>query len=254
MNDHHKFDDTDLDHLHAAVDREKPDVQPGQEPAPLWVFVTAMVAMIFGGGYAGAYIDPYHNAPVDPRGPGIETGPPLNPFEAAMKRGATTFNNCQGCHQATGMGQPGTYPPLAGSDWVKGGTERIARIAMFGLAGPVTVNGVNYNNVMVPPVLTDGEIADVLTYVRNSWGNQAPMVTKDMVKKVRAAVTGHAGPWQAGDLEPFAEKNIPGEIPAGPGATVPAAPAPGAPPAPGAAPAAAPGPVPAAAPAPELKK
>lgn len=50
------FDNTDLDRLHAAVKREKPDAQPGREPAPLWVFVASMAAMVLAGGYAGAYV------------------------------------------------------------------------------------------------------------------------------------------------------------------------------------------------------
>jgi mono/diheme cytochrome c family protein len=249
MNDQHNFDDTDIDSLHAAVKREKIVPQPGHEPAPVWVFIGTMIVMILGGGYAGAFMGNISNKPEDPRIGGPGEAAQLDPFQTAMKHGATIFNNCAGCHQATGVGQPGLIPPLAGSDWVLGGTERTARIAMFGLAGPVTVKGAAFNNVMVPPVMSDGEIADVLTYVRNSWGNSAPMVTKEMVKKVRAAVGAHAGPWQPADLQPFADKNIPGEIPAGPGATAPAAAPPGAPPA-----AAASGAPPAAGPPGEAKK
>lgn len=78
--------------------------------------------------------------------------------------------------------------------------------------------------------MTDSEIANVLTYIRNSWGNQGTMVTKDMISKVREATKGHAGPWTGPDLEPLKDKHIPGEIPAGPGAT--AAPAPVGAPAP----------------------
>ena len=117
--------------------------------------------------------------------------------------------------------------------------------AMFGMAGPVTVKGANYNNVMTPPPLSDQEIAYVLTYIRNSWGNQGHMVTKEMVAKVRGAVAGHVGPWNPADIQQYAEKDIPGDIPDGPGATVPPPAAPGAAPAPGAAAPAAPAPAPA---------
>src|SRR5436190_23456561 len=101
------FDSTDLDSLHSAVKREKPDVQPGHEPAPLWVFVASMAAMIFGGGYAGAYVGNFdfknnHSAfagkPLDPRPIPHEEGAQLDPFQVAMKKGSTVVNTCQGCH------------------------------------------------------------------------------------------------------------------------------------------------------------
>jgi mono/diheme cytochrome c family protein len=237
------FDSTDLDSLHTAVKREKPDVQPGREPAPLWVFVASMAAMIFGGGYAGAYVgnfdfqnnSAFAGKPVDPRP--IEHGVDvqLDAFQLAMKKGPNVFNTCQGCHQVNGAGVPGTYPPLAGSDWVHGGTERIARVVIHGLVGPVTVKGGNYNFPGgMPPQgqLSDKELSYVLTYIRNSWGNQGSMVTPEMVAKVREASKGHVGQMTAADLEPFKDKNIEGEIPAGPGATVVPAAAPAAAPAP----------------------
>lgn len=231
------FDSTDLDRLHAAVKREKPDVSPGNEPAPLWVFVASMVAMIFGGGYAGAYVGNFefeNNAsfvgkPADPRPVPHETGPALDPFALAMKKGATVYNNCQGCHQVSGAGQPGLIPPLAGSDWVtgpNGGTERIIRVVLNGLSGPVAVKGTNYNNVMPPQGhLSDKELAWVVTYIRNTWGNEGTMVTPEMVAEVRESSKSHAGPWTQADLDAFKDKNVKGEIPAGPGATAAPAPA-----------------------------
>src|SRR4051812_48228252 len=170
------FDSTDLDSLHSAVKREKPDVQPGREPAPLWVFVASMAAMIFGGGYAGAYVgnfdfknnSAFAGKPTDPRP--IEHGPDvqLDPFQTAMKKGSTIYNNCQGCHQVSGTGQPGLIPPLAGSEWVMGGTARITRIVIHGLSGQVVVKGATFNNVMPPQGhLSDKELSYVLTYIRN---------------------------------------------------------------------------------------
>lgn len=232
MNDQNNFDNTDLDRLHAAVKREKPDAQPGHEPAPLWVFVASMVAMVLGGSYAGAFVgsgnfeqnNPFETKPVDVRGIDLGSAVQLDPFQAAMKKGGQVFANCQGCHQITGLGQPGVFPPLAGSEWAMGGTERITRIVLGGLAGPVTVKGAAFNNIMPSQAqLSDAELAAVLTYVRNSWGNTGTMVTKEMVTKVRAEAASHAGPWSSTDLEPMKDKNCPGAIPAGPGAPAPAA-------------------------------
>src|SRR4051794_16663883 len=95
------FDATDLDQLHPAVKREKPDVQPGREPAPLWVFGASMAAMLFAGGYAGAYVgsfdlernSPFEGKPRDPRPIVVEQGAQLDPFQFAVKKGATVFNN-----------------------------------------------------------------------------------------------------------------------------------------------------------------
>lgn len=221
------FDNTDLDRLHAAVKREKPDAQPGREPVPLWVFVASMAAMVFAGGYAGAYVGgfdfeqnaPFHGAPLDPRpgGPGEDVVE--DPFALAMKRGANTYNSCQGCHGVTGGGQPGLIPPLAGSEWVTGGTERIARVVLHGLSGPVSVKGATYNGIMPPQgTLSDKEIAYVMTYIRNSWGNQGSLVTQEMVAKVRAETKDHVGAWTEATLKEFADKDIPGEAPAAPAA------------------------------------
>ncbi|MEI6533933.1 MAG: cytochrome c [Verrucomicrobiaceae bacterium] len=238
------YDSTDLDRLHAAVQREKPDAQPGREPTPIWVFMASWIVMIFGGGYIGANTllagfdfeksNPFAGKPVDlrpiPHGPDIQ----LDPMQLAMKKGANVFNNCQGCHQATGVGQPGLIPPLAGSEWITGGTERTARIVLRGLMGPVTVKGASYNNVMpTQGQLSDAELASVLTYVRNSWGNQGTMVTKEMISKVRKEIESHPAPWTATELDSYKDKDMPGDIPAVPGATAapaaaPAAPAPAA--------------------------
>lgn len=221
------YDATDLDRLHAAAKREVPTAQPGREPAPMWVFVASMVAMVLGGGYAGAFVagfdfdrsSPFAGEPEDVRPIVVSEEGDLDPFALAMKKGATVYNSCTGCHQASGLGQPGAIPPLAGSEWVTGGTERLARVVLHGLAGPVTVMGASYNSNMPPPPLSDKEISYVLTYIRNSWGNEATMVTADMVKKVREETASHSGPWTESALAEFAEKDIPGEIPAGPGAT-----------------------------------
>jgi len=102
---------------------------------------------------------------------------------------------CLTCHQASGLGVPGAFPPLAGSDWVLGDKDRLIKISMYGLTGEIEVNGVKYNNTMPPPgnppgSLTDGQIADVLTYIRNAWGNSASPVSPSEVAAVRASVKG----------------------------------------------------------------
>jgi len=93
---------------------------------------------------------------------------------------------CSVCHQNNGEGLEGVFPPLAGADFLMEDKMRAIDIVINGLSGPVTVNGVQYNSVM-PPMsqLNDDEIAHILTFVMNSWGNEGEMVTVEEVRKVR---------------------------------------------------------------------
>jgi nitrite reductase (NO-forming) len=116
-------------------------------------------------------------------------------IEDQVKAGAALFNGtCSVCHQANGEGMPDVFPPLAGSDYLMADKDRSIAVVVNGLTGPVTVNGKQYNSVM-PPMsqLTDDEIANILTYTRNSWGNKGPAVTKEEVAKVRASTPRPAG-------------------------------------------------------------
>lgn len=93
---------------------------------------------------------------------------------------------CLVCHQADGNGVPNAFPPLTETEYVNGDTERLIEIVLNGLSGEIEVNGVVYNGVMVAHnFLTDQEIADVITYVRSNFGNNAPAVTADEVAAVR---------------------------------------------------------------------
>jgi len=115
---------------------------------------------------------------------------------------------CFTCHQPNGQGISGQFPPLAGSDWVLGEKERLIKISIHGLMGEIEVNGVKYNNVMAPPgippgSLTDQQIADVLTYIRNEWGNSASAVSPEEVATVRLTVMDRAAMqmWTAAELQ-----------------------------------------------------
>lgn len=116
---------------------------------------------------------------------------PLAPQDAALGesigRGRLVFENtCVVCHQATGQGVEGVYPPLAGSDYLMEQRFPSIRGVKYGQRGPLVVNGVTYDNTMLPLKLSAQEIADVMNYVRNSWGNKAegPPVTPDEVDSI----------------------------------------------------------------------
>jgi nitrite reductase (NO-forming) len=93
---------------------------------------------------------------------------------------------CSVCHQGNGAGLPGVFPPLAKSDYLAGDVPRAVGVVLHGLSGKLTVNGLEYNSVMPPMTqLNDDEVANILTYVLNSWGNAGGSVSKEDVKKQR---------------------------------------------------------------------
>jgi mono/diheme cytochrome c family protein len=124
--------------------------------------------------------------------------------------GEKLFNNaaCNTCHQTTGLGLPAVFPPLAGSEWAQGPEERVIRIVLYGLQGPIKVEGKDFNNVM--PAFgkvagsgynwSDDKIAAVLTYVRQAWGNKAGPITAEQVAAVHAKEGDHKQ-WAPAELE-----------------------------------------------------
>ena len=108
---------------------------------------------------------------------------------------------CLNCHQASGQGLTGVYPPLAKSEWVAGDPQALIKLTIHGLAGPTKVLGKDYGLVPMPPMgLDDQQLADVLTYVRTAFGNSAPAVTPAEVNAVRDATKGRTAPWTAAEL------------------------------------------------------
>jgi nitrite reductase (NO-forming)/hydroxylamine reductase len=107
--------------------------------------------------------------------------------EVLARGEAVYLGNCAACHQPTGQGLPGAFPPLAQSDFLAGSRREVMQAALFGLSGPITVNGQDYNGVM-PSMgyLTDQELADAITYVFSSWGNDVAAVSVDEVAALRA--------------------------------------------------------------------
>lgn len=94
--------------------------------------------------------------------------------------------NCMACHQPNGQGIPGAFPPVANSDYLNADPARGIEAIVHGLEGPIKVNGESFNSVMPAMDLTDEQIANVLTYVLNSWDNKGGEITVEQVKKVRA--------------------------------------------------------------------
>ncbi|NBV38690.1 MAG: cytochrome c [Verrucomicrobia bacterium] len=122
--------------------------------------------------------------------------------DETMKRGLAVYSRtCIACHQANGMGLAPVFPPLANSSIAVGDATLPIKFILHGLMGPLTVGGTTYNSMM-PAVagVNDQEIADVLTYVRQSFGNQGTLVTPDQVKAVREANASRTTPWTTTEL------------------------------------------------------
>ena len=105
--------------------------------------------------------------------------------QESMARGQEIYTQlCIVCHQADGKGIEGAFPPLAGSDYLLETPDKAIHAVKFGLQGEIKVNGKTYNSIMTDQNLSDEEVADVLNYVMNNWGNSHEMITVDRVKKV----------------------------------------------------------------------
>ena len=109
--------------------------------------------------------------------------------------------NCAACHQAEGQGLAGQFPPLAGSSWVTQDPETPVRIVLLGLQGPIEVEGQTYNGIMPPQGhLNDEQIANLVTYVRSNFGNDASPVEPSVVASIRSELSGRNNSWSAEEL------------------------------------------------------
>ena len=111
----------------------------------------------------------------------------LQGYSQQAAKGKVVYDKvCIACHQATGLGIPGAFPPLAKSDYLNKDVNRAIKGVVKGLTGPITVNGKKFNGAMpAQTTLTDQQLADAFTYVYASWGNNKTVVTPAMVKAQR---------------------------------------------------------------------
>ncbi len=228
----------DVQQVHAAIQREKHEPRAGLEPLSIWLIAIYGLAVFFGGAYLGRYAGNFTGDGLDwstDAGAGAKKdGPgPEQPQGVAgpVERGQKVYSaNCATCHQANGTGVAGQYPPLAGSEWVNSGTRRLGMILLKGFEGPHTAKGVQYGSAVMQPwekTLNDQRIADVLTYIRQAWGNTSGPVAPEGVAALRKELAGRTALYREDELKAIADDdNLPEPAPAdGQGA----APPPGAP-------------------------
>ncbi len=194
-------EEKDLEEIHATIlSRERQEPEEGLEPTPWWVWAIGVLLLFFGGFYLGRYGGSFRPVAHELQQPAGVTAAEIK-VKKEVRGDLIYVNVCQVCHQPDGKGVGNRYPPLAGSDWVVSDPETAARIVLFGLQGPIKVTGRMFQNKMPPQgdKLSDEEVAAVLSYVRSSWGNNAPAVSADLVKQIRETHKGH-GPWTAQEL------------------------------------------------------
>lgn len=198
--------DEHMQDVHAQLMREKEEPQEGFSPVPIFLMFIFAALCFWGGVYlvehSGGYRWDAYSPDFNPN-----AGAP-KPVEIALfDRGAKVYRNqCAQCHQADGNGVLGVYPPLVASNWVTGHPQVVSRILINGLNGPILVKGSKYNGNMPAfgssgLALSDKDIAGVITYIRQEWGNSASDVTVATIAEYTDLYAGRSVPWQAADLK-----------------------------------------------------
>ena len=210
--------DEHMQDVHAQLMREKEEPQEGFSPVPIFLMFIFAALCFWGGVYlvehSGGYRWDAYSPDFDPN-----AGAP-KPVEISLfDRGAKVYRNqCAQCHQADGNGVLGVYPPLVASDWVTGHPQVVSRILINGLNGPILVKGSSYNGNMPAfgpsgLALSDRDIAGVITYIRQEWGNSATEVTEATIAEYSDLYAGRSVPWLAADLKeglgPVPEVTVP---------------------------------------------
>jgi mono/diheme cytochrome c family protein len=155
--------------------------------------------------YSGRFSASIYNENGKPGGAAAAAPKALDPVALGKRQFQMA---CITCHQANGRGVPGAFPPLAGSEWANGSEDRAIRIVLHGLGGEVKVGATAFNGAMpsfgkVPGSgynWRDDQIAAVLTYIRQEWGNQAGPVTPEQVAAIRTQEAARTKPWTAAEL------------------------------------------------------
>ena len=188
--------------VHSQLSRDKDEPAEGFSLTPIFI-----VFLFCGFGFwAGLYLTQnsgnFAPSAFDLNAPKASLAGGPVAFEPDAAKGEKLFlANCAACHQATGLGVPGAFPPLVKSVWVTGSEDRLVKAILAGLAGEIEVNGVKYNGNMpnIGAGLKDAQIAHIATYVRQAWGNVAEPIMDTKVAEVRKAI-GNRAQYNPADL------------------------------------------------------
>jgi mono/diheme cytochrome c family protein len=173
-----------------AQAREQEDPSERNRPIPLAVAIITLAVVIFGVTYI-LLSEPFGRADLGDRRTVAELRAAAAGAAAAAVDGKQIFTaNCVACHQATGKGLPGVFPPLDGSEWVAGNERTVANILLHGVSGELTVMGNPYKGAMPSfQQLSDAELAAVASYVRSEWSNKAGAIKSELFTTERKSST-----------------------------------------------------------------
>ena len=223
----------DITEVHASVQREKPEPSADVTPMPLWLTGICAGAMVWAGTYFGIFhgglsatvYNEYDSSPAvlfpQPKKAGGK-GAVAEAPQSLAQIGKGVFGQCVACHQGSGMGVAGQFPPLVKSEYVVGGEKRLIAVLLKGIQGSLTVEGKTFNGAMPPweSGLSPKKIAAVATYIRQEWGNSAPEISEAKVLAAKKEFAAQTSPWtEAQLLQIPADANLPDEG----GAAAPAA-------------------------------
>ncbi len=183
--------------------REQPEPHEGSRPVPKVVLTVIGLLVLWAVYYLYTSFSPMPASVGDNRVAADFAVP------ATADGGQLYTANCVACHQASGAGVPGVFPPLSKSEWVDASDPGVMiRILLHGIHGPLTVEGVQYNGEMPDfAKLSDAEIAALVTHVRSSFGNAASATDAKTVAQVREATQDQQAPWKGDeDLGPLLDK------------------------------------------------
>lgn len=173
-----------------AQAREQEEPSERERPIPLIVAAITLAMVIFGVAYI-LLSEPFGQTDLGDRRTVADLRAPAVGAAGAVADGKQVFTaNCVACHQATGKGLPGVFPPLDGSEWVTGDERTLANILLHGVSGEMTVMGASYKGAMPAfQQLSDAELAAVASHIRAEWSNKAQAIKAELFATERKAST-----------------------------------------------------------------
>lgn len=198
-------------------------------PIPLWLTAICAGALVWGAAYFGVFHGGFNPEVFNERlsspdllfpqrvastegAANAGAAPEASGPEALLAEGKKQYAAiCAACHQPSGAGLPGAFPPLVNSEYVSGDEKRLVAIILKGVTGPITVDGKAYAGTMPGQggVLNDKKVSAIATYIRHEFANGASPVTPETSAETRKAFAGHNDPWTEAELKAFSATPAP---------------------------------------------
>jgi mono/diheme cytochrome c family protein len=184
---------------HRSQQREQAEPTERSKPIPRLFLIFSAALVLWGGVYI-LFSDSFGRPELGDRRTLADLAAPAVGAQAAAADGRQLFSaNCVACHQATGKGLPGVFPPLDGSEWVMGDERILANILLHGINGEITVMGNSYKGAMPPfKQLSDTELAAVASYIRGEWANKGGALKPELFAAERKAGSSRSTPFNGG--------------------------------------------------------